>query len=150
MALLDQIHTDLKEAMKSRDSLKLGALRMILTAVKNKEKEVRRELEEREVLQIISNQIKQRKDSIEQYRKGGREDLAQKEEQELKLLQEYMPQQLSREELEEMVKQTIDEVGASTVKDLGKVMKAIMPRVAGRADGKVVNQMVRTYLTSGS
>ena len=150
MALLDQIHTDLKEAMKSRDSLKLGALRMILTAVKNKEKEVRRELEEREVLQIISNQIKQRKDSIEQYRKGGREDLAQKEEQELKLLREYMPQQLSKEELEEMVKQTIDEVGASTVKDLGKVMKAIMPRVAGRADGKVVNQMVRSYLTSGS
>ncbi|RLB05694.1 MAG: GatB/YqeY domain-containing protein [Deltaproteobacteria bacterium] len=150
MSLLDQIHSDLKEAMKAKDSIRLGALRLILTAVKNKEKELRRELEEREVLQIVSNQIKQRKDSIEQYRKGGREDLVQKEEQELEILQAYMPQQLSEEELEKLVTETIKEVGATSVKDLGKVMKAIMPRIAGRADGKVVNQMVRAQLSSTS
>ncbi|HDM77309.1 MAG TPA: GatB/YqeY domain-containing protein [Deltaproteobacteria bacterium] len=150
MSLLDQIHSDLKEAMKAKDSIRLGALRLILTAVKNKEKELRRELEEREVLQIVSNQIKQRKDSIEQYRKGGREDLVQKEEQELEILQAYMPQQLSEEELEKLVTETIKEVGATSVKDLGKVMKAIMPRIAGRANGKVVNQMVRAQLSSTS
>jgi len=150
MSLLDQIHSDLKEAMKAKDSIRLGALRLILTAVKNKEKELRRELEEREVLQIVSNQIKQRKDSIEQYRKGGREDLVQKEEQELEILQAYMPQQLSEEELEKLVTETIKEVGATSVKDLGKVMKAIMPRIAGRAVGKVVNQMVRAQLSSTS
>jgi len=150
MSLLDQIHSDLKEAMRAKDSIRLGALRLILTAVKNKEKELRRELEEREVLQIVSNQIKQRKDSIEQYRKGGREDLVQKEEQELEILQAYMPQQLSEEELEKLVTETIKEVGATSVKDLGKVMKAIMPRIAGRADGKVVNQMVRAQLSSTS
>ena len=150
MSLLDQIHSDLKEAMKAKDSIRLGALRLILTAVKNKEKELRRELEEREVLQIVSNQIKQRKDSIEQYRKSGREDVVQKEEQELEILQAYMPQQLSEEELEKLVTETIKEVGATSVKDLGKVMKAIMPRIAGRADGKVVNQMVRAQLSSTS
>lgn len=150
MSLLDQIHSDLKEAMRAKDSIRLGALRLILTAVKNKEKELRRELEEREVLQIVSNQIKQRKDSIEQYRKGGREDLVQKEEQELEILQAYMPQQLSEEELEKLVTETIKEVGATSVKDLGKVMKAIMPRIAGRANGKVVNQMVRAQLSSTS
>ncbi len=147
MALLDQIQKDLKEAMKAKDSVRLGTLRLVLTAIKNKEKEVKRELEEKEVLQIISNQIKQRKDSVEQYRKGGREDLASKEEQELKILQSYMPEQLSEAELEKLVMETIQEVGATTVKDLGKVMKVIMPRVAGRADGKVVNQMVRSRLS---
>ncbi len=150
MTLLDQIHADLKEAMRARDSVRLGALRLILTAVKNKEKEVKRELEEKEVIQIISNQIKQRKDSIEQYKKGGREDLVEKEEQELKILQAYMPEQLSEEELKKLVEETIKEVGATTAKDLGKVMKAIMPKVAGRADGKEVNQLVRTYLSSTS
>ena len=150
MTLLDQIHADLKEAMRARDSVRLGALRLILTAVKNKEKEVKRKVEEKEVLQIISNQIKQRKDSIEQYKKGGRKDLVEKEEQELKILQAYMPEQLSEEELKKLVEETIKEVGATTVKDLGKVMKAIMPEVAGRADGKEVNQLVRTYLSSTS
>ena len=105
-------------------------------------------MEEGEVLKIIANQIKQRKDSIEQYRKGDREDLVQKEEQELEILQAYMPQQLSEEELEKLVAETIKEVGATSTKDLGKVMKVIMPRIAGRADGKVVNQMVRSHLSS--
>ncbi len=150
MSLLDQIHADLKEAMRNRDTTRLGALRLILTAVKNREKEIRAEPDEKEVLKIISSQIKQRKDSIEQYRKGGRDDLARKEEEELKILQDYMPEQLSEEELERLVVDTIREVGANSVKDMGKVMKAIMPRIAGRADGKVVNQMVRSHLSSTS
>lgn len=150
MSLIDQIHTDLKEAMRAKDSVRLGTLRLVLTAIKNKEKQVKRGLEEKEVLQIISNQIKQRRDSIEQYRKGGRDDLVSKEEQELAILKGYMPEQLSEKELEKLVDATIQEVGATSVKELGKVMKAIMPKVAGRADGKIVNQIVRTRLSSKS
>ena len=150
MPLQERIHDELKTSMKVQDELKLRVLRLLLTALKKKEKEVRRPLEEREVLQTVSQQIKQRKESIAQYRKGNREDLAENEENELTILEAFMPQQLTENELEHLVSQVIDEVDARSPKDIGKVMKVIMPRVAGRADGKVINQMVRSRLSSTS
>lgn len=148
MPLQERFHDELKTSMKVQDELKLRVLRLLLTALKKKEKEVRRPLEEGEILQIVSQQIKQRKESIAQYRKGNREDLAENEEDELRILEAFMPQQLTEDELEELVSQVIDEIGAKSPKDMGKVMKTIMPRVAGRADGKVINQIVRTRLSS--
>lgn len=148
MPLQERLHNELKTSMKVQDELKLRVLRLLLTALKKKEKEVRRPLEEGEILQTVSQQIKQRKESIAQYRKGNREDLAKNEENELRILEAFMPQQLTENELEQLVSQVIDETGAKSPKDIGKVMKTIMPRVAGRADGKVINQMVRSRLSS--
>jgi len=148
MPLQERFHDELKTSMKVQDELKLRVLRILLTALKKKEKEVRRPLEEDEILQTVSQQIKQRKESIAQYRKGNREDLAKNEEDELRILETFMPQQLTENELEQLVSQVIDETGAKSPKDIGKVMKTIMPRVAGRADGKVINQMVCSRLSS--
>ena len=147
MTLLGEISSALKDAMREKDEAKLASLRSVLTAVKNREKEVRRSLEDPEVIYLISTQIKQRKESIDLYRKGGREDLAKAEERELQILQAYMPEELSTEEMSQALDEIISDVGAVSIKDMGKVMKAAMAKLAGRADGRVINEMVKEKLS---
>lgn len=144
--LLDEIEQALKDAIKSRNEDKRNALRMLLTAIKNKEKELRRQPTEPEIRQLIAGAIKQRKDSIEQFVRGGRTDLAEKENKEMEILQSFLPQPLEPEALTALIMEAIRETGAASLKDMGKVMKVLMPRVAGRADGKTVQEMVRAHL----
>jgi hypothetical protein len=146
MTLQEKISAALKDAMRARDEAKLSSLRLVLTSIKNREKEVRRSLEDQEVVKVISTQIKQRREAIEQYRKADREDLAQAEENELQVLQAYMPRQLTDSELEIVLEEIIAEVGAVSMKDMGKVMKIAVAKLAGRAEGRVINAMVRTKL----
>ncbi len=146
MELFQSIEETLKEAMRARDESKLNAVRLLLTAMKIKEKEIKRSLNEAEIQQVISAQIKQRRDSIEQYGKASRRDLAESEEAEIRVLQAFLPEPLVEEELERIVAEAVSEVGAVSVKDMGKVMKALMPKVSGRADGKLVNELVRRKL----
>ncbi len=146
MSLQEKIAAALKEAMRSKDQAVITSMRLLLTAMKVREKEVCRGLRDDEILAVISSQIKQRRESIEQYRKGGRADLAQAEESELKVLQSYLPAQLSEEELAKQVDGIIAEVGAASAKDMGKVMKVAMAKLAGRADGRTVNALVKARL----
>lgn len=147
MNLQAEISAALKDAMRAKDEAKLASLRLVLTAIKNREKEVRRSLEDQEVISLISTQIKQRKESIDHYRKAGRDDLVKAEESELQILQAYMPEELSAEEMSQALDEVISEVGAVSIKDMGKVMKAAMAKLAGRADGRVINEMVKAKLS---
>ncbi len=149
MELQQRIESELKNAIREKDETRRTAIRMLLTAMKNKEKELRRPPDDTEIQQIISSQVKQRKDSVEQYLKGGRKDLAEKEEAEILVLQAFLPEQLPLDALEKLVDETVQEVGAHSVQDVGKVMKAVMPKVAGKADGKQVNELVRRRLQGG-
>jgi uncharacterized protein len=146
MSLKEKINSEMVVAAKARDSLKLGAIRMIKTGLHNKEIDAKRELKEEEILQVLASIVKQRKDSIEQFKAGKRQDLVDKEEYELKVVQAFMPQQMSAEEVEAEVVAAIAEAGATSVKDMGKVMKVLMPRVAGKADGKLVSDTVKAKL----
>ncbi len=147
MNLQTEISAALKDAMRAKDAAKLASLRLVLTAIKNREKEVRRSLENPEIISLISTQIKQRKESIDHYRKAGRDDLVKAEESELQILQAYMPEELSAEEMSQALDEVISEVGAVSIKDMGKVMKAAMAKLAGRADGRVINEMVKAKLS---
>ena len=147
MSLQEQISAALKDAMRARDEDKLTTLRLVLTAIKKREKEARSLLEDQEVISVITSQIKQRRESIEQYRKAGREDLAQTEEKELQILQGYMPEQVSEEEISNVLDEIIAEVGAVSMKDMGKVMKAAMAQLAGKAEGGAINAMVKAKLS---
>ncbi len=147
MSLKERLKADMKEAMKAKDKVKLSTIRMINSLIKNAEIEKRGELTDEEIIQLLMKYAKQRKESIEMYEKGGRQDLVEKEKAELAVVESYLPKQMSEEEIREVVKQTIEEVGASSVKDMGKVMKAVMPKVKGRADGSVVNRIVKELLT---
>jgi uncharacterized protein YqeY len=140
MSLQQRLDDDLKVAMKSSDNLKTSALRMVKAAIKNKQIEKMRELSEEEIISVISTLSKQRRESIELFSKGGREDLAEKEKRELSILQSYLPSQLTPEELDRLIIDAIKEASAEGVKDIGKVMRILMPRLKGSADGKVVNQ----------
>ncbi len=146
--LLERIEADLKDALKRSDRLKLSVLRMIKASIKNKEIEKGSPLSDEEIISVLTSLSKQRRESIEEFRRAGREELVEKETAELSVLQSYMPEQLSEEELNDMIKSAIQESGATSVRDIGKVMKIVMPRVKGRADGKVVNQKVRAILES--
>jgi uncharacterized protein YqeY len=147
MSLQEEISAALQEGMRAKDEAKLSSLRLVLTAIKTREKEVRRSLEDPEVITVISSQIKQRRESIEHYRQAGRQDLADVEEREIQVLQAFMPEQLSDEEISQAVDEVIAEVGAVSIKDMGKVMKATMAKLAGRADGRAVNVMVKAKLS---
>ena len=147
MSLQEQIRAALKDAMRARDETKMTTLRLVLTAIKEREKEARSLLEDQEVISVITSQIKQRRESIEQYQKAGREDLAQTEENELQILQGYMPEQISEEEISNTLDEIIAEVGAVSMKDMGKVMKATMAKLAGKADGRAINAMVKAKLS---
>jgi hypothetical protein len=146
MELQQQIENGLKDAMREKNEIKRDALRMLLTALKVKEKEFRRQPNEAETQQTITALIKQRRDSAEQYRAGAREELASKEEAEIVILQAFLPKQLSMQELEALVHSAVAEAGATSQKEMGKVMKVLMPKVAGRADGKQVNELVKRRL----
>ena len=153
MSVKEKIVDDIKTAMKARDQLRLDTLRMVKAKIQEKEVEQRGKkgrdytLEDEEILQVLTTAAKQRRDSIESFRSGGREELAAKEEKELAIIEEYLPQQLSDEELQRLVKEAAAETGASSPKDMGKVMKAVMPKVKGQADGKRINAVVRALLS---
>ena len=143
-----QIKKDYIQAMKDKDALKSSVLSLLRAQVKNVciEKRVD-ELEDVEVVSIIKKQIKQRQDSITQFEKGGRVDLAEKEAKELVILKEYLPQELSEEEIKKIIGEAVAETGASSIKDMGTVMKAAMPKLQGRADNKMVSDIVKTTLS---
>lgn len=142
-----KLEEEMVTAAKAKDKIRLSAVRMLKTALHNKEIELIRSLNESEVLQVLSSMIKQRKDSIEQFAKGGRMDLVEKEEAELKVLQEFMPAQMSEEDVDVVIKKTIEEAGAVSIKDMGKVMKILMPKLTGMADGKIVGEKVKAFLS---
>jgi len=137
---------DLKNSMKSKDKVRKDTITMIRAAIKQKEVDERRELSDDDILDIIAKQLKEKKMAIEEFRKGQREDLVELTEQEMNILLEYLPEQLSEEELEKIVREAINEVNATSIKDMGKVMKVVMPKVKGRADGNMVNQIVKKIL----
>ena len=146
MGLRDTIDADIKDALKSGAKDKVSTLRMLNAALKNKQIDRRRPLTEEEVIETVRSLIKQRHDSIEQFAKGGRQDLVDKETAEIAVLERYLPQQMAREELESMVRAAITQTGAQGARDMGKVMKAIIPMVGGRADGKLVSELVKNAL----
>ena len=135
-----------KAALKSRDTVKLSTLRLLLAAVHNEEIRLRKELGAEEIQKVIATLSKQRSEAIELYRRGGRNDLAQKEEAELEILQAYLPQPLTEQEVQTLIRESIAESGATGVQDLGKVMKQVMPKVSGRSDGKRVNELAKALL----
>jgi uncharacterized protein YqeY len=146
MGLRDKIDAHTKDALKSGAKDKVSTLRMLNAALKNKQIDKRRPLTEEEVIETVRSLIKQRKDSIEQFAKGGRQDLVDKETAEVAVLETYLPQQLAREEIEDMVRDAISQTGAQGARDMGKVMKALIPMVGGRADGKLVSELVKNAL----
>ncbi len=147
MKLREKINADLPTAMKAKDALRLSVLRMMKSAVKNKEIELIAELDDPQVIQVLSTLIKQRKDSVEQFTRGGRDDLAAKEASEIKIIEEYLPAAVSNEEIEKTVDEVVRETGASSPKDVGGVMKQCMARFSGKlVDGKTVNAAVRRRL----
>jgi uncharacterized protein YqeY len=143
---IEEIEDEVKEAMKARDAERRDALRLILNALKNSEKELQRPLSEDEELQVLQRERKRRVEAAEAFRSGGREEQAESEERELAILEEFMPAPLSEDEIEDIVDDAIAEVGATSMADLGRVMADVMPQIAGRADGSVVSQIVREKL----
>jgi uncharacterized protein YqeY len=146
MELRSRIEADTKDALKSGAKEKVSTLRMLNAALKNKQIDKRRPLTEEEVMETVRSLIKQRRDSIEQFAKGGRQDLVDKEAAEIEVLEVYLPQQLKREELDIMVQDAIAQTGAQGPKDMGRVMKALIPMVGGRADGKLLSELVKNAL----
>lgn len=147
MKLLDQINADIASAMRAKETVRLSALRMLKTALTNKSIEKGRDLDDSEGLQVIGTLIKQRRDSIEQFQKGGRQDLVDRETAEIGVLERYLPPPVSDAELSEIVDQAVTETGASSAKDMGKVMKVVMGRLAGRTvDGRAVSELVKKRL----
>lgn len=144
----EKIISEMVSAIKTKDKTRLSVVRMIKSSLHNKEIDLKRELNETELLQVLSSIVKQRKDSIEQFKKGGRVDLVEKEEAELKIVQEFMPDQMSEDEIVSEIETAIEEIGAVSVKEMGKVMKVLMPRLTGRADGKMVSEKVKAKLSA--
>lgn len=151
MTLTQQVQKDMVDAMKKKEELRLSTLRMMKAALKNKEIDKRAALDEKEELQVFSTMIKQRKDSIEQFEKGNRHELAKKEAEEIVIIEAYMPKAVGEEEIVTAVKATIAEMGSPTMKDMGTVMKNVMARFGGaRVDGKVVSEAVKKQLASSN
>ncbi|GIP57739.1 GatB/YqeY domain-containing protein [Paenibacillus woosongensis] len=146
MNLSERLNEDMKQAMKSQDKFKLSTIRMVRATIKNLEIDLKRPLNDNEVLDILSREIKQRKDALQEFEKAGRDDLAANVKAEAEIIAVYLPEQLTEEEIKVIVQQTIQETGASSKADIGKVMSALMPKVKGRADGKLVNQAVQQLL----
>lgn len=146
MNLSERLNEDMKQAMKNQDKFKLSTIRLVRATIKNLEIDLKRTLNDNEVLDILSREIKQRKDALQEFEKAGRDDLAQQVKAEAEILAEYLPEQLSEEEIKVIVQQTIQETGASSKAEMGKVMSALMPKVKGLADGRLVNQVVQQLL----
>jgi uncharacterized protein len=148
MTTQEKIQAQMTEAMRSKQQLRLDVLRMMKSAIKNKEVEKMKVLDEAEVTAVLNTLVKQRKDSIDQFRRGGREELAQKEEAEIKIIEEYLPAAASEDDIRQAIIEAVEETGASSMKDMGKVMKATMARLAGKTtDGTRVSQMVKEKLS---
>lgn len=147
MELKVEIQDAMKAAMRSRDPIAVSTLRLLLSALHNEEIKGRRELTHEETLRTISTLCKQRQESIEYFRKGGRNDLVEKEEAELEVLRRFLPQALSEDEVRALIRAAAEEVGARGLKDLGKVMKQLMPKVTGRVEGKRVNEIAKEMLS---
>ena len=148
MSIKDQLTADMKQAMKDREAgkLRLSVIRMVRANIKNVEINDKRELNDDEVLAVLMKEVKMRQDSLEEFQKAGREDLVAQTKEELEVLKVYLPEALSDEELKAIVAEVVAEVGATTMKDMGKVMPAVMAKTKGRADGKRINVMVRELL----
>ncbi|OFI07184.1 glutamyl-tRNA(Gln) amidotransferase subunit E [Clostridium acetireducens DSM 10703] len=146
MALKEKLQEDWKQALKAKDKFKANTISMARSAILLVEKTDGRVLDDDEVIGILSKEIKQKRDSICEFEKGNRQDLIDKEKAEIDILLSYLPQQLTKEEVSEIVSKAAYEVGANSIKDMGKVMSAVMPKVKGRADGKLVSQIVKEYL----
>lgn len=146
MDIQSKVDQEMIQAAKAKNKERLSALRLMKNALHLRDIDLKGKLDEREALQVFSSMIKQRKDSIEQFRAGRREDLAVKEEAELRVIQEFMPGQLSDAEIDELIEKAITESGASGARDMGKVMKQLMPSITGRADGKAVSEKVKSRL----
>jgi len=146
MTLHEKLMEDLKDAMRTSDERRKSTLRMLRSAIHYKEVEVQHTLSDEEVLDVIAKQVKQRQDSIAEYTKGRRQDLVDEETAEMKILASYLPKQLTREEIAELARAAIQKLGAADLKQQGLVMKELMPQVKGRADGKLVNEVVRQLL----
>ncbi len=147
MSLYDDIILDLRKSIKEQDKGRLSVLRGLKTAIKNKQVELREELTDDQIRGVLSSEIKKRKEAIEKFGQGLRQDLVEKEEEELRILSSYLPPQLSTEEIKGVVTQAIEEISASGSKDLGRVMKSVMPKLAGRADGREVNRIAQELLS---
>jgi uncharacterized protein len=147
MTIVEQITKDLTQAMKAKEQLRLDTLRMVKTALKNREIDLGHALDDAEALKILSTLVKQRHDSAEQFTKGGRQELADKELAEIKFIETYLPAAVGEAEIEQIVTDTIQQLGATSPKDMGSVMKAVMAKLAGQpVDGKIVNNLVRQKL----
>ncbi len=146
MSLKEQLTADMKEAMKNKEKERLAVIRMVRGAIRQQEIDGQKELGEEDVIAVISKEVKMRRDSIEEFQKGGREDLVEKTQAEIDVLLPYLPAQLSEDEVRELVKTAVEQTGAATPKDMGKVMGVLMPKVKGRADGKMVNTIVKSFL----
>ncbi len=149
MNLLERLESDMIKAAKARDSERLGAIRFVRSQTKNRQIELRRELKNEDVVEVLSRIAKQHRESIEQFQEGGRDELVKHERRQLSVVEEYLPAQLGEQELLEILSGVIEETGAAGPRDIGMVMKTIMPRVKGRADGKIVKALVQSRLTGG-
>lgn len=148
MSLLNQLNQDMKQAMKQKDKATLSVIRMVKTSMQNEAIKLgKEELSQEEELTILTKELKQRKDSLQEFKKANRDDLVENLETEIHILQEYMPEQLTDDELTEIVQEAIEEVGATSVKDMGNIMKIVMPKVKGKADGSRVNKLVKQYIS---
>ena len=147
MGLEERLLEEMKEAMKSNEKLRLSTIRMIRSASKNREIELRKKLADEEIAKVIQGMVRKGEESIVQFEAGGRVDLVDKEKQEMEILKSFLPQAMTQEEILKMIDQSIQETQASSLKDLGKVMKSVMPRLEGKADGKLVNQLVKERLS---
>ena len=136
----------MKEAMKSKDSVKLGTVRSVISAVKNQEIDLKKELSEEEILTIVSREVKKRKEAAVLYEKGNRPELKEKEIQEMKILQTYLPEQVSEKDLRRRIQEVIDETGAEGMKDFGKIMKTLVPEFKGKADNSLIKELANEYL----
>ena len=148
MMFKETVDREMILAAKSKDKIRLSALRMLKNGLHNREIDLKRELDEVEFLQLLSSMVKQRKDSIEQFEKGGRMDLVEKEQAELEVIEEFLPAQLSEADLDAEITEAIRETGATSARDMGKVMKVVMPKLTGRADGKAVGEKIKARLSA--
>jgi uncharacterized protein YqeY len=150
MSLKDKINIDWKAAMKSKDKLKASTISMAKSAILLVEKNERRVLQDEDIYSVISKEIKNRKEALEAFKSGNREDLVQQAMQEIEILSEYLPEQLTEEEIFKIVSEAVKETGAQSIKDMGKVMTFVSPKTKGRADGKLISTIVRQHLTNNS
>ena len=147
MSLKERLLNDLKEAMRDKDTVRKNAVQMARSAVLQIEKDKKTTLDDDGIIEVIAKQLKQKNEILPEYEKSGRQDLIDKLKKEIEIIKQYLPEQLSQEELEEIIKQAIQDTGARSMGDMGKVMQAVMPKVRGRADGKFVNEIVKKFLS---